>query len=134
MSIRDDSELALEERLSQQMEQVHLDARNRIGQKPTESESREARISQFMEQHNSTVIKPHQSDLGSRATFLPSAYPACVTPHDKLQRILLEDLIFGIHNLETYIALRSITPSDEAGTATYVLAEDETGRIIYLVL
>ncbi|KAJ5364437.1 uncharacterized protein N7496_010150 [Penicillium cataractarum] len=68
-----------------------------------------------------------------RSSFLPPAYPPCVTPFSKLKKVMIKNLYLETHHREQYLLLRTVTRTDTI-TAVMAIVEDEDGSVLMIQL
>lgn len=73
------------------------------------------------------------SPMNIRSSFLPPAYPPCVSPFSKLKKVMIESLRLETHHRERYLLLRTVTSTDTM-TAVMAIVEDEDGSVLMLQL
>jgi hypothetical protein len=106
-------------------------AKSRQGQRPRDRKSRDDAYTKFM--LSLMFRRDETQELMIYSSFIPPAYPPCITPMDQLRRIAIKDLQLETHHRGTYLLLRSITPPSRM-TAIMALMEDEGGDAILLQL
>lgn len=111
--------------------QTLLEAKKRQGQRPRDRKSREEAYGSFMLALMLRRAKAEQHMIHS--SFIPPAYPPCVTPIAQLRRIMIKDFQLETHHRDTCLLLRSITPPSRM-TAIMALMEDENGDVMMLQL
>lgn len=78
-------------------------------------------------------MKPHDDPNYIRSSFLPPAYPPCVTPFSKLKKIMMTGLTLETHHRGRYLLLRTVTPTD-TNTAVMAIVEDEDESVLMVQL
>jgi hypothetical protein len=106
-------------------------AKSRQGQRPRDRKSRDDAYAKFMLTLMFRRDKTQNDMIYS--SFIPPAYPPCITPMDQLRRVAIKDLRLETHHWGTYLLLRSITPPSRM-TAIMALMEDENSDVILLQL
>jgi hypothetical protein len=76
--------------------------------------------------------KTNSNKANLRTSFVPPAYPPCLTSFCDLTKVMIKDLL-ETHHRGTYLLLRSVTPPDRM-TAVTAIAEDENGDVFMLQL
>lgn len=66
-----------------------------------------------------------------RTTFIPPAYPPCLSPFCDTKKVMIRDLLLETHHKGNYLLLRSVTPL--AITSSIItIVEDEKNDVILL--
>jgi hypothetical protein len=94
--------------------------------------SRDEILMQFMFRQMMNT-KPPVNPNHIRSSFLPPAYPPCVTPFSKLKKVMMTSLCLETHHRGRYLLLRMITPTDTM-TAVMAVVEDEEGSVLIIQL
>lgn len=68
-----------------------------------------------------------------RFSFFPPAYPPCTRPFSELKKAMLNDLLLETHHRDSYLLLRSVTPSYR-DNAVFSIVEDESEDVMLLEL
>ena len=108
-------------------------AKARQGERPRDREARVDAYFEFMLALNIRSIQGQDAKHMIHSSFIPPAYPPCITPMEKLRSIAIEDLQLETHHRVMYLSLRSITPPNRM-TAISALMEDEKGDAVSLQL
>ncbi|OQU93599.1 SET domain-containing protein [Cladophialophora immunda] len=108
------------------------DAQSRKGQRPQARRSREEIMMKFM---FSVMMKQAGPNLqyNMRSSFVPPAYPPCISPFSDLKKIMIKDLLLETHHRGTYLLVRSTTPPDKMN-AIMTIVEDELKDVVMLQL
>lgn len=104
-------------------------AQSRKGERPKERKTRAETIMQFM----LPLMMKHDHSSGWQTSFLPPAYPPCLSSFRDLTQVMIKDLLLETHHRGKYLLLRSVTPPDRF-TAVSAVVEDETKDVITLHL
>ncbi|KAK2789309.1 hypothetical protein FQN53_002151 [Emmonsiellopsis sp. PD_33] len=128
MDIHDVSQVPEYFQYLQQQRRTLQNAQSRKGQRPKGMKSRDVIIGQFMFHRMRSQTMPNEF-IGIRSSFVPPAYPPCVTPLNDLSKIVIKDLILETHHRGSYMLLRSVTPTYTM-TAVMTIVEDEGGNVL----
>ncbi|OJJ42379.1 hypothetical protein ASPZODRAFT_125576 [Penicilliopsis zonata CBS 506.65] len=110
--------------------QVLRRAQARKGQRLQMSKSRQEILIQFMfRQLRNTPTQ----ETSIRSSFVPPAYPPCVTSLTELKKITIQDLVLETHHRGSYLLLRAVTSPDSM-TAVMAIAEDENSDVLMVQL
>ncbi|KAJ6118364.1 hypothetical protein N7471_013831 [Penicillium samsonianum] len=94
--------------------------------------SKDKILMQFMFRQMMKTKAP-ANPMNIRSSFLPPAYPPCVSPFSKLNKVMINSLCLETHHRERYLLLRTITQTDTM-TAVMAIVEDEDGSVLMLQL
>ncbi|KAL4896468.1 hypothetical protein BDV59DRAFT_107183 [Aspergillus ambiguus] len=94
--------------------------------------SRDEILMQFMFRQMMNTEAP-ADPMHIRSSFLPPAYPPCVTPFRKLKKVMITSLCLETHHRGRYLLLRTVTPTDTM-TAVMAVVEDEDGSVLMIQL
>ncbi|OQE24015.1 hypothetical protein PENFLA_c010G09886 [Penicillium flavigenum] len=94
--------------------------------------SKDEILMQFMFRQMMRTEAP-ASPMNIRSSFLPPAYPPCVSPFSKLKKVMIKSLCLETHHRDQYLLLRTVTPTDTM-TAVMAIVEDEDGSVLMLQL
>lgn len=110
--------------------QAIVRAQSRKGLHPGKVPPREEVTKEFMAQREKTSkLSPERL----RFSFFPLAYPPCTRPLSELKKTMLNDLLLETHHRDSYLLLRSVTPSYRDNTV-FSIVEDESGDVMLLEL
>lgn len=110
--------------------QTLRDAKSRKGERYKQKKSRYETIQQFLLGLMMNINKP--SDFFNvRTTFIPPAYPPCLSPFDELKKVMIRDLLLETHHSGNYLLLRSVTPLDRM-SSIMTIVEDEKRDVLLL--
>jgi len=115
----------------QQHKRVLQDAQKKKGQRPRDRKDRDTMLLEFMMASMSMAARSTKQT--AHVSFVPPAYPPCVTSLDDLKSITLDDLRLETHHRGRYLLLRAITLPYRM-TGILVLAEDACGDATLLQL
>lgn len=101
--------------------------------RPAKSQkSKDEILMQFMfRRMMSTKVSANSTNI--RSSFLPPAYPPCVSPFNKLTKVMIRSLCLETHHRGRYLLLRTVTQTDTM-TAVMAIVEDEAGSVLMLQL
>jgi hypothetical protein len=94
--------------------------------------SRDEIVMQFMFRQM-TNTEPPADPMHIRSSFLPPAYPPCVSSFNKLKKVMITNLSLETHHRGRYLLLRTVTPTDTM-TAVMAVVEDEDGSVLMIQL
>ncbi|KAJ5738057.1 hypothetical protein N7493_001212 [Penicillium malachiteum] len=95
--------------------------------------SKDELLMQFMVRQMMKLKSPTSNPMNIRSSFLPPAYPPCVTSFGKLKKIKIKSLCLETHHRDRYLLLRTVTET-ETMTAVMAIVEDEDGSVLMLQL
>jgi len=132
MEIQDDTEkhFAL---LAKQKEAL-IKAKARQGQRPTDRKSKFEAYNGFMQNVMARQFRQKmQLDKGHmmiHSSFIPPAYPPCITPAADLRPIQIRDLQLETHHRGRCLILRSLTPPDRMTAIMAIMADERDDAIL----
>lgn len=126
MDVKDVSESSRMIKLLLKQKKDLRDAQCWKGQRPKTRKPRGAVLGQFMAQYLWGQGTAKKSDVNQfQTSFVPPAYPPCITPLSGLKKVMNKDLLLETHHQGKFLLLRSITPANRM-TAVMSIMEDET--------
>jgi hypothetical protein len=128
MNVRDVGE-EYAQTLSRQ-KQILRKAQAHQGRRPRDWKSKDEMYMGFMMAIMANDLRK-QGDYRVYTSFVPPAYPPCITPLAELRRASIRDLRLETHHRGTYLMVRVITPPNRM-TGIMVLVEDESEHAIML--
>ncbi|KAJ6019702.1 hypothetical protein N7522_001769 [Penicillium canescens] len=102
------------------------------GRRARPQKSKDEILMQFMFRQMMKTKGP-ANPMNIRSSFLPPAYPPCVSPFSKLNKVMINSLCLETHHRERYLLLRTITQTDTM-TAVMAIVEDEDRSVLMLQL
>jgi len=110
------------------------EAKKRRGQRPRDRKDRDVILFEFTMASAATSAKTSGSGTHlMRSSFVPPAYPPCITPLDHLHPIMIADLRLETHHRGSYLLLRAVAPPNRM-TGILVPVEDERREVAILQL
>ncbi|KAF3391247.1 hypothetical protein F1880_007849 [Penicillium rolfsii] len=92
--------------------------------------SRDEILMQFMFRQMMSIEKPDDRNQ-IRSSFLPPAYPPCVSPFSELKKVMIKSLVLETHHRGQYLLLKTVTQTDTM-TAVMAIVEDEDGSVLMI--
>lgn len=120
--------------LSRQKKQL-LQAQSRKGQRPRYMPPVDQLAFSFEMQTimNDQALAGHPDMYQVRTSFVPEAYPPCVKPLSKLDKIMINELRLETHHRGRYLLVHSVTQESKLnGVTTIVEDEDADGVMVQI--